>query len=265
MSHRIEASEVSFSYSPEAPVLLAVCAAVRSGQVTGIIGPNGAGKSTLLKLLCGLLHPESGTVTIDGRAADGLTALERARIVAYMPQSVSPAFSLSVTDVVSLGRFPHLGPFGTLGEPDHRIVRECLAQTECTHLAERDFLSLSGGERQRVLLASVLAQEPRLLLLDEPTSALDLPHEVAFFRQLRELSAGGLGVVVITHDINMAAQFCDELLLLGCDHTLVSQGAPASVLSAGPLTEAYGSPLSVGVHPDIGTPFVSVPVSEGAP
>jgi len=262
MNHRIEASQLSFAYAPDAPVLRDVSAAVRSGVLTGIIGPNGAGKSTLLQLLCGLLQPGAGRVTIDGTPIAAHSDLERARLVAYMPQSVSPAFSLSVAEVVALGRFPHLGVFGVLGEGDHAIVRSCLEQTECGNLSARDFLSLSGGERQRVLLASVLAQEPRLLLLDEPTSALDLPHEVAFFRQLRALAGQGLGIVVVTHDINMAAQFCDELLLLGKGHTLVRGGAPEQVLAAPALTEAYGSPLRVGRHPETGTPFVTVPMAE---
>jgi iron complex transport system ATP-binding protein len=264
MMHRIEALDLSFLYTPGVPVLRDVSASVRSGVVTGIIGPNGAGKSTLLQLLCGLLRPGGGQVTMDGKPLAAHSDRARARLVAYMPQSVSPAFSLSVADVVALGRFPHLGAFGVLGDGDHAIVQACLAQTETAYLAERDYLSLSGGERQRVLLASVLAQEPRILLLDEPTSALDLPHEVAFFRQLRALAAQDLGVVVITHDINMAAQFCDELLLLGKDHTLVCQGDVDTVLTEAGLAKAYGSSLSVGRHPETGTPFVTVPVGEKA-
>ena len=260
MMYTIAAEMLAFAYSAGQPVLNAVSTQVKTGEVTGIIGPNGAGKSTLLQLLCGLLIPESGTVRLNDRPLDQYTDRERARLVAYMPQSVSPAFSLSVREVVALGRFPHLGPFGSLGAPDHEIVQACLTQTETTELADRDFLSLSGGERQRVLLASVLAQEPRLLLLDEPTSSLDLPHEAAFFQQLRTLAAQELGIVVVTHDINMAAQFCDRLVLLGKNHCLVKQGAPSDVLQADVLTRAYGSPLLVGVHPQSGGPFVTAPV-----
>lgn len=263
MKHSITAHGLSFSYTPENPVISDLSATLDSGQVTGIIGPNGAGKSTLLQLLCGLLSPDAGRVALDGRPLASYSARERARLVGYMPQSVQPTFSLSVRDVVALGRYPHLGPLGTLGAPDFAIVTRSLAQTETEALADRDFLSLSGGERQRVVLASVLAQEARLLLLDEPTSALDLPHEVAFFRQLRELTAEALGIVVVTHDINMAAQFCDRLLLLGANHTLVAEGAPAAVLTETALSTAYGSPLSVGIHPVTGAPFVSVPESSG--
>jgi iron complex transport system ATP-binding protein len=263
MKHVIEAEGLSYSYTPEVAVLQEISATLHSGVVTGVIGPNGAGKSTLLQLLCGLLSPDVGQITMDGKCLSSLGDRERARLVAYMPQSVNPAFSLSVFEVVALGRYPHLGPFGVLGEPDREIVHRCLSQTETEALATRDFLSLSGGERQRVVLASVLAQEPRILLLDEPTSALDLPHEVAFFRRLRELAAAGLGVVVITHDINMAAQFCDHLLLLGESHTLICQGAPADVLTETFLQQAYGSVLSVGQNPDTGSPFVTVPVGTG--
>lgn len=263
MNHRIEARRLTFTYSNANPVLCDIEATISTGAVTGIIGPNGAGKSTLLQLLCGLLQPASGAVVLDGTPVTEFSDRERARLIAYMPQSVNPAFSLSVFDVVALGRYPHLGPFGALGEKDHEVVRSCLVQTETDDLSQRDFLSLSGGERQRVMLASVLAQEPRLLLLDEPTSALDLPHEVAFFRQLRDLAAQDLGVVVVTHDINMAAQFCDQLLLLGRDHRLVRLGAPQVVLTEDGLTEAYGSRLVVGRHPETGAPFVTVPISEG--
>lgn len=264
MKHSLAADRLNFSYAPGAPVLADVSTLLETGLVAGIIGPNGAGKSTLLQLLCGLLVQDSGTVTLDGRPLVSFTPRERARIIAYMPQSVQPTFSLSVREVVALGRYPHLGPFGALGEPDYAIVDACLAQTETGEFADRDFLSLSGGERQRVVLASILAQEPRILLLDEPTSALDLPHESAFFQQLRQLAAQELGVVVVTHDINMAAQFCDRLLLLGKDHTLITQGTPEEVLTAEYLTAAYGSPLIVSAHPIAGTPFVTVPLHEGA-
>lgn len=265
MKHSIAANGLTFSYAPDTPVLKEVTTVLSAGAVSGIIGPNGAGKSTLLQLLCGLLEPGGGAVEIDGRPLVTYRARDRARLVAYMPQSVQPTFSLSVREVVALGRYPHLGAFGVLGEGDHAIVDACLARTESADFANRDFLSLSGGERQRVILASVLAQEPRMLLLDEPTSALDLPHEVAFFRQLRELAEADLGVVVVTHDINMAAQFCDEILLLGKDHTLVTQGPPVEVLTRENLTVAYGSPLAVGAHPETGRPFVTVPLAGTRP
>lgn len=265
MKHSITAHRLTFAYSADTPVLNGVSADLSTGSVSGIIGPNGAGKSTLLQLFCGLLLPSEGEVLLNGRPLSSFRARERARLVGYMPQSVQPTFSLAVRDVVALGRFPHLGPFGVLGEPDHRVVHECLERTETLHLVERDFLSLSGGERQRVILASVLAQEPRLLLLDEPTSALDLPHEVAFFRQLRGLACAEFGVVVVTHDINMAAQYCDHLLLLGQDHSLVAAGSPAEVLTPFHLNAAYGVPLAVGAHPETGSPFVTVPALEASP
>lgn len=262
MKHSLSAEHLCHAYTPDNPVLVDIAAHLETGSVAGVIGPNGAGKSTLLQLLCGLLDPAHGNVLLDGRPLTAFRPRERARLVAYMPQSVQPTFSLSVREVVSLGRFPHLGPFGALGEPDHQVVGDCLARTETRDLADRDFLSLSGGERQRVILASVLAQEPRMLLLDEPTSSLDLPHEVAFFRQLRELAAADLGVVVVTHDINMAGQFCDHLLLLGRDHTLVAQGTASEVLQPEYLTLAYGVPLCVDAHPATGAPFVTVPPPE---
>jgi iron complex transport system ATP-binding protein len=259
MKHTLEARGVCYAYTPETTVLQDISTTLSSGRVTGIIGPNGAGKSTLLQLLCGLLSPTAGHVVLDGVPVGSLKDRQRAQLLGFMPQAVHPAFSLTVNEVVGLGRYPHLGPLGVLGPPDHDVVSRCLAQTETTDLATRDFLSLSGGERQRVLLASVLAQEPRILLLDEPTSSLDLPHAAAFFRQLRELTDAGLGVIVVTHDINMAAAHCDELVLLGESHTVIGQGDAAAVLRDDLLTEAYGSPLVVGVHPETGGAFVTVP------
>src|SRR5690606_15515006 len=155
--------------------------AIEGGQLVGIVGPNGAGKSTLLRVLSGLLRPRSGRVFLDDRPLSDLSNIERARTIAFLPQNVQPAFSLTSAEVVCLGRFPHLGAFGGWTAHDREIADRCLRQTETWDLRDRDFMTLSGGERQRVLMASVLAQEPDLLLLDEPTSALDIHHQIEIF------------------------------------------------------------------------------------
>lgn len=265
MTHLLEAQSVSFAYEAAAPALRAVHAAVRGGALCGIVGPNGSGKSTLLRLLCGLLRPDAGEVMIDGSPLRRFNARERARLIAYLPQAVNPAFSLTVFEVACLGRFPHAGFMGALGAADFAVVRRSLRDTETELLRNRDFLTLSGGERQRVLLASILAQEPQLILLDEPTSALDIHHEVEVFDLLRRLAERGYGVGVVTHDLNMAAQYCHELILLGQDHTLIAAGPPGTVLSEALLTRAYGAPIRVGAHPFTGTPFVSAVPSEAQP
>ncbi len=257
MTHLLEARSVSHTYAADTPALRNVCAPVRSGALYGIVGPNGSGKSTLLRVLCGLLHPNEGEVIIDGQPLRRFGARERARLIAYLPQAVNPAFSLTVFEVACLGRFPHAGFMGALGAADFEVARRCLRDTETESLRDRDFLTLSGGERQRVLLASILAQEPQLILLDEPTSSLDIHHEVEVFDLLRRLAERGYGVCVVTHDLNMAAQYCHELVLLGLDHAVAASGPPAAVLSEATLSAAYGASIRVGTHPFAGTPFVS--------
>ena len=257
MTHLLEAHSVSHAYAADTPALHAVHAAVRGGALCGIVGPNGSGKSTLLRVLCGLLHPDEGEVIIDGQSLRHFGARERARLIAYLPQAVNPAFSLTVFEVTCLGRFPHAGFMGALGPADFEVARRCLRDTETESLRDRDFLTLSGGERQRVLLASILAQEPQLILLDEPTSALDIHHEVEVFGLLRRLAERGYGVAVVTHDLNMAAQYCHELVLLGQDHAVAAAGPPAAVLSEATLSAAYGANIRVGTHPFAGTPFIS--------
>lgn len=256
MNRCLAAESVSFAYEPGAPVLRGVDTAVRSGVVTGIVGPNGSGKSTLLRLLCGLLKPVAGRVVLDGRPLGAFPARDRARSVAFLPQGIQPVFSLTAFEVVCLGRFPHAGPLGALQARDREVAHRCMHDTATDDLARRSFMELSGGERQRVLLASILAQEPDLLLLDEPTAALDIHHEAEVFALLARLARDGFGVGVVTHDLNLAARFCDALVLLSHEHDVLASGAPPEVLAENNLTAAYGSPIRVGVHPFTGTPLV---------
>lgn len=259
MSLRVQAESVSFAYDTGAPVLERAGAAVNSGELLGIVGPNGSGKSTLLRLLAGVLKPKAGHVLIDGKEAFQITPRQRARIIGFLPQTVNPIFSMRVLEVVCLGRFPHLGAFGAPAAHDYAIADRCLRDTETVSLRERDFLSLSGGERQRVLLASILAQEPRLLLLDEPTSALDVHHQIEIFTLLGRLRAAGFGIAVVTHDINLAARFCDRILLLGqTSRGVIAAGVPAEVVTERLLSTAYGAPIRVCTHPLTNTPLVTV-------
>ena len=268
MGRCLESQRVSFAYEPEAPVLTDADVRVTGGEVMGVIGPNGSGKSTLLRLLCGFLQPARGTVLLDGRPLSALHNRERARILAFLPQTVAPAFTLTAAEVVILGRYPHLGPLGTPSGRDREIVLRCMRETETEHLRHRDFGTLSGGERQRVLLASILAQEPDLLLLDEPTAALDIHHQAGIFALLRGLARNGYGVAVVTHDLNVAGQFCDRLVLMSSRARIVAQGAPPEVLTPDLLSEAYESSIVVTEHPITGTPLVwpePAAVREGRP
>ncbi len=255
-ARRLEADTISFAYELPFPVLNDVSVLIESGGITGIVGPNGSGKSTLLRVLSGILKPRLGRVLLDGKPLHAMRATARARYVAFLPQAVDPIFTLTVAEVVALGRFPHIGALARLSQHDWDVVARCMHDTDTDAFRDRDFLTLSGGERQRVLLASILAQEPDLLLLDEPTSALDIHHQVELFALLKRLTMTGYGVAVVTHDLNLAGRFCDSLLLLSHEHRPLTQGAPSNVLTASLLSEAYAAPIEVCAHPITGAPLV---------
>ncbi len=257
MTRRLRAEDLAFAYESGRDVFAGITLAIEGGQLVGIVGPNGAGKSTLLRVLSGLLRPRSGRVFLDDRPLSDLSNIERARTIAFLPQNVQPAFSLTSAEVVCLGRFPHLGAFGGWTAHDREIADRCLRQTETWDLRDRDFMTLSGGERQRVALASVLAQEPDLLLLDEPTSALDIHHQIEIFALLQRLARKGYGIGVVTHDLNLAGRFCDSLALLAGGVGLLAEGAPDDVLTEPLLSRAYSARIRVGRHPFTDTPLVT--------
>lgn len=264
MSGRLAGNGVAFAYDAAHPVLNDVSIAIEPGDCTGIVGPNGSGKSTLLRLLAGHLRPASGEVTLDSEPVARINHRRRARSIAFLPQTVNPTFSLTVFETVCLGRHPHLGALGALTPHDREVADRCLRDAECTELRNRDFMTLSGGERQRVMLASILAQEPALLLLDEPTSSLDVHHQVEIFDLLRGLAADDYGVCVVTHDLNLAARFCRNVLLLsGSTPDPIAHGTPAEVFNEHDLSTAYGAPIQVAEHPIEHTPLVSAAPKSG--
>lgn len=258
MKPALAAEGIGFAYERDAPVLRDVSVAVASGTFTGLIGPNGSGKSTLLRILCGLLTPNRGTVTLGGQALPAHSPRDRARMIAFMPQAVNPAFTLRVYEAAALGRYPHAGALAALTPQDHAVIERCLRAADVWEFRDRDFATLSGGERQRVVLASILAQEPCLLLLDEPTSALDLHHQFEIFTLLRSLADEGYGVCVVTHDLNLAARFCDRVYLLSADHGLLAEGPPAAVCTEALLSQAYGAAIRVCGHPLYDAPLIAV-------
>ncbi len=261
MTRTLKADSVSYAYSQDRHVFSELSTAVCSGKVTGIVGPNGAGKSTLLRVLCGLLKPKDGKVFLGDRSLSSISTRERAKSLAFLPQSVNPAFSLKVFEVVCLGRYPHAGILGGLTEQDNEVAIRCMRQTETYEMRNRDFMELSGGERQRVLLASILAQEPNIMLLDEPTAALDIHHQVEFFTLLNKFAKEGYGIAVVTHDLNLAGQFCDNIAVMTPDKGLIAEGAPKDVLTEELLSKAYASQIQVATHPITGAPLVYAPPS----
>lgn len=239
-------------------VLQGLSLALRAGEVLGVLGPNGAGKSTLLGALSGELKPGIGQVTLDGRALQSWDGVARARRIAVLPQTSSLNFAFDVQSVVGFGRLPHASG----RQIDAQIIGEALRAADAGHLAGRSYLTLSGGERQRVHLARVLAQlwpgsAKQVLLLDEPTSALDPLHQHSLLQAVREIAERGVAVLVVLHDLNLAARYCDRLLLLR-DGQERASGKPEAVLQAEPLRDVFGLDVLVQRHPERGHPLIVV-------
>jgi iron complex transport system ATP-binding protein len=220
-------------------VLDAIDVTLGGGALIGVIGPNGAGKSTLARALLGLLAPDTGNVTLDGADVSGLASGMLARQVAYLPQSYAVHWPLSVARLVGLGRLPHLGPFSRIAPVDQEAIAAALRDTDTEHLAHRTATELSGGERARVMLARALATGAPALIADEPLTALDPGHQLEIMALLQAQARAGMLVVVVLHDLGLAARFCDRLLLLDGGR-LVADGAPGDVLTDAALAQVYG-------------------------
>jgi len=233
---------------------------VAAGRLLAVVGPNGSGKSTLLRALLGLMELESGGVTLKGRPIGRWPRAAIATVLGVVSQREDVLFPLRVEDTVMMARYARLGPLAAAGAGDRAAVRHALERCDAWPLRDRRTDTLSGGEWQRVRVARALAQEPEALLLDEPTVALDVRHEMEVFELVRELADGGLGGLIVTHHLNLAARYADEMLLL--DHgRVVAHGAPAEVLQAGVLSAVFGWPVAVIPWRD-GSPQV-VPLRPG--
>ncbi|WP_227354851.1 heme ABC transporter ATP-binding protein [Haladaptatus salinisoli] len=247
-----------------ARVLDGVTATVDGGRFVGLVGPNGAGKTTLLRAVNGALSPDEGRVLVDGDAVSDLSSKAASRRVATVPQDTSLSFDFPVREVVAMGRNPYRSRFGgRAGEKrttetvsDADVVEGAMERTDVTAFADRPITAISGGERQRVLLARALAQDTPVLLLDEPTASLDINHQVRTFELVRELVREGKTVVAAIHDLNLAAHYCDELLLLDSGSVLAS-GPPTDVLAEDTLREAFDARAVVSRHPVTGSTYVT--------
>ncbi|MBJ6617933.1 ABC transporter ATP-binding protein [Streptomyces sp. DHE17-7] len=217
-------------------ILDGVSLAPRPGSVTGLLGPNGSGKSTLLRLLSGVLAPASGVVTLDGRPLGDWGRRAVARRVAVVEQHADTLVELTVLDVVRLGRIPHRRAWASAGDADEDAVRTALERTGLTDHADRFWHTLSGGERQRVQIARALAQEPRELLLDEPTNHLDVQHQLELLNLIAELPVTS---VVALHDLNLAAMYCDQVVVLR-QGRVVAAGPPGDTLTESLIADVYG-------------------------
>ncbi|OLC00237.1 MAG: hypothetical protein AUH30_03130 [Candidatus Rokubacteria bacterium 13_1_40CM_68_15] len=252
---------MDFAY-PGAPAgrlaLAHVALTVETGEIVGVIGPNSAGKTTIIRLLTKVVTPLRGTIVFDGASLAGWSRWELARHVAVVPQDMPAALPFTVEQLVLMGRYPH-APRRFFETPaDLAAARAAMAETGVTELARVPVQTLSGGERQRVMVARALAQEPRLLILDEPTAHLDLRYQAECIGLLRRINRErGTTVVLVSHDLNLAAEVCDRLVLLSAGR-VVRVGSPSDVLDAGRLSAVYGCDVMVTSSAVTGRPLVQV-------
>ncbi|MGE0638767.1 MAG: ABC transporter ATP-binding protein [Thermoanaerobaculia bacterium] len=254
----IELAGLGASYGPRR-VLDEVSFDVRTGEIVGLLGPNGAGKSTLVRALSGVLPEYGGSARILGDEVRELPARELARRVAVVPQEPRFEFSFTALEIVLMGRHPHLAGLAFESETDIAVAREALASVGAESLAPRPIDELSAGERQRVVFARALAQAAPVLLLDEPASFLDLRHQVELFDRLRDLAGAGRAIVAVMHDLNLAAEYCDRVVLLS-DGRAAAAGEADEVLTYANLTAVYGTEIYVDLN-DITGRLVVTPLS----
>ena len=264
VSARLEAHGLAAGY-PSRRVIEGLDLSIAPGRVTMIIGANASGKSTLLGTLSRLHAPLAGRVEVDGVDIHTIARRRFAQIVGLLPQHPTAPDGVSVAELVGRGRHPHRGLLQRWGAEDTARVDEAMAWTGVTELADRPVGDLSGGQRQRVWIAMALAQDPRILLLDEPTTFLDLSHQIDVLDLLRELNRSrGTTVVAVLHDLNLAARYADELVVMHAG-AVVAHGAPTDVLTAEVVQRAFGLHALVMPDPLTGTPLIIPVPAAGAP
>jgi len=238
-----------------ATIVAPVSLEIASGRTVGVIGSNGSGKTSLVRMLGRQQQPTSGTIRLLGLPLSGYGDRQLARHIAYMPQFAPPADGMTVRELARLGRFPWHGAFGRFSAEDAEKVEDALRLTDLLNLAGRSVDSLSGGERQRAWLAMMLAQDTRCLLLDEPTSALDVAHQVEMLALVQDLGRErSIGAVIVLHDVNMAARYCDEIIALKHGR-VVARGAPEAIVRPDTLAAIYGLAMGIVPHPASGRPI----------
>lgn len=249
----VRTRDLSVGYDREFPVLDGITLDVAAGELVAVIGPNGCGKTTFLRALTKVLPPSKGVIYVSGRELDSLSVREMAKRVGVVPQEDVIAFDFTVEDVVAMGRHPHRRPFSPLDSENEEIVRRAMAATGTWALRGRLVTEISGGERKRVVIARALAQEPRILLLDEPTSNLDLNYQQEILGLMADLAhARGIGIVLVLHDLNLAAHYVDRVVLLDARGKIHAAGTPEEVITADNIEEVYGCSVLVTRHPITG-------------
>jgi len=244
----LEVENLLFRYTKDI-VINRISFSVKRGKVIGILGPNGSGKTTLLRAIGGFLPHIEGSIFYNGKDIFSITVKERAKEIAFIPQFVSVPFNFNVEEIVLMGRYPHKSRFEALNNEDRTALENALRYTELVHKRKQNINSLSGGEVQRVFLAQVISQKARLLLLDEPISHLDLGHKVKFLNLISRMSKEDkITSLIVLHDINLAALYCDEILMLDKGR-IIDKGIPARVINKGNIESLYKTKVFVKKHP----------------
>jgi iron complex transport system ATP-binding protein len=252
----LQVHDIRFSYAE--PVLKGLSFQVGAGEMLAVLGPNGSGKSTLLKTIVGILSPSSGRVTIGGRDLATISRREAARLVGYVAQESTVRFPLTAMEFVLQGRFAQGRLVGFESDEDVREAARAMEMTETSSFESRIVSELSGGERQRVMLARALAGRPRLLVLDEPVANLDIAHQVKMLDLVsRVIAAEGISAVVVTHELNLAAEFATAVLLLRAGE-MMAVGQPADVLTEQRLRNVFSTDLIVDVNPHSDAPRITL-------
>ena len=254
-SCQLALSSICFGYEADGWELQIPSLSFGGESICGIVGPNGSGKSTLLKIAAGLLSPQSGAVELNGHSISRMSRRSIALVLGILPQECPALFDYTVEQVVAMGRHAHGGVLEISAPGDREAVDRALADVALESLRHRPLSHLSGGERRRAWIASALAQEPSLLLLDEPTQSLDLHQAAAVMEVLARRAANGLRVVAVMHDLNLAALFCDRLLLFQ-NGKMISDGRPSDLLTPDLISSVYGEKIEVILHPNTKKPIV---------
>jgi iron complex transport system ATP-binding protein len=253
----IDLRSVSFRYRQDW-VLQEISFQILKGEFVGVIGPNGSGKSTLLKTLCRLLSPQRGEVLLDLTPLKEMSQREIARKIAVVPQEAYSLFPFRVIEMVLMGRSPYLGHLMFEGARDLEIAKKAMEWTEILPISERSIDELSGGERKRVFIARALVQEPEVILLDEPTANLDIHHQVDFLDLILNLNREkGLTIVMASHDLNIASEYCDRLVLLRAGR-IYKIGPPREVITRENIEKVYGCKVWVDENPISGMPRITL-------
>jgi iron complex transport system ATP-binding protein len=253
----IEANSISFRYL-EDWVIQDVSFQVGKGEFIGVIGPNGSGKTTLLKVLYRLLSPQRGEVFFERVPLKKMSQRDIAKKIAVVAQETYPAFPFRVIEIVLMGRSPYLGHLMFEREKDLEIAKKAMEWTEILPISERPLDELSGGERKRVFIARALAQEPEVILLDEPTTNLDIHHQIEFLDLILALNREkGLTILMASHDLNLASEFCDRLILLQ-KGGIFKMGPPQEVITRENIERVYGCGVWVDQNPVSGMPRITL-------